>query len=56
MWPLFAADDRIPSARRSGRAGRFVRGLRREAMPYERALGAAFQMLDLDYFRIGGEA
>ncbi|HEY0237517.1 MAG TPA: DNA topoisomerase IB [Friedmanniella sp.] len=30
--------------------------LRRKGMPYERAMGAAFRLLDLGFFRIGGEA
>lgn len=41
----------LPRARR--RAGK---DLRREGMPYERAMGAAFRLLDLGFFRIGGEA
>ena len=42
---------RLPAARR-----RVARDLRREGMPYERALGTAFRLLDLGFFRIGGEA
>ena len=42
---------RLPEARRA------VAGdLRSEGMPYERALGTAFRLLDLGFFRIGGEA
>jgi DNA topoisomerase-1 len=41
---------RLPAARR-----RVARDLRRDGMPYERALGAAFRLLDLGFFRIGGE-
>ena len=38
-------------------ARRAVAGdLRSEGMPYERALGTAFRLLDLGFFRIGGEA
>lgn len=42
---------RLPRARRKVRIH-----LRLEGMPYERALGAAFRLLDLGFFRIGGEA
>ena len=42
---------RLPEARRA------VAGdLQLEGMPYERALGTAFRLLDLGFFRIGGEA
>ena len=42
---------RLPSARR-----RVIKHLRMEGMPYERAMAAAFRLLDLGFFRIGGEA
>jgi DNA topoisomerase IB len=42
---------RLPGARR-----RVINHLRMEGMPYERALAAAFRLLDLGFFRIGGEA
>ena len=42
---------RLPTARR-----RVLKHLRLEGMPYERALAAAFRLLDLGFFRIGGEA
>ena len=42
---------RLPKARRT-----VARHLQLEGMPYERALGAAFRLLDLGFFRIGGEA
>ena len=42
---------RLPGARR-----RVIKHLRMEGMPYERALAAAFRLLDLGFFRIGGEA
>ena len=42
---------RLPLARR-----RVAKHLRLEGMPYERALGTAFRLLDLGFFRIGGEA
>ena len=42
---------RLPIARR-----RVIKHLRMEGMPYERALAAAFRLLDLGFFRIGGEA
>ncbi len=42
---------RLPAARR-----RVARDLGLEGMPYERALGTAFRLLDLGFFRIGGEA
>lgn len=41
---------RLPLARR-----RVARHLRLPGMPYERALGTAFRLLDLGFFRIGGE-
>jgi DNA topoisomerase I len=40
----------LPAARRT-----VTRDLRLEGMPYERALGTAFRLLDLGFFRIGGE-
>ena len=43
--------EHLPAARR-----KVARHLRLEGMPYERALGAAFRLLDLGFFRIGGEA
>jgi len=42
---------RLPGARR-----RVTKDLRLDGMPYERALGTAFRLLDLGFFRIGGEA
>jgi len=42
---------RLPSARRD-----VAKDLHLEGMPYERALGTAFRLLDLGFFRIGGEA
>jgi DNA topoisomerase-1 len=42
---------KLPLARR-----RVAKHLRQEGMPYERALGTAFRLLDLGFFRIGGEA
>jgi DNA topoisomerase I len=42
---------RLPTARR-----RVIKHLQREGMPYERAMAAAFRLLDLGFFRIGGEA
>ncbi|MDF2748506.1 MAG: hypothetical protein K0S98_2793 [Propionibacteriaceae bacterium] len=42
---------RLPTARR-----RVIKHLRMEGMPYERALAAAFRLLDLGFFRVGGEA
>jgi DNA topoisomerase I len=42
---------RLPTARR-----RVLNHLRLQGMPYERALAAAFRLLDLGFFRIGGEA
>src|SRR5918998_3193408 len=42
---------RLPDARES-----VAEDLRREGMPYERALATAFRLLDLGFFRIGGEA
>jgi DNA topoisomerase-1 len=42
---------KLPLARR-----RVAKHLRLEGMPYERALGTAFRLLDLGFFRIGGEA
>ena len=41
----------LPLARR-----RVAKHLRLPGMPYERALGTAFRLLDLGFFRIGGEA
>ena len=49
-----------PGADRGGPAARRpeggVKDLRLEGMPYERALATAFRLLDLGFFRIGGEA
>jgi DNA topoisomerase-1 len=42
---------RLPLARR-----RVAKDLRLDGMPRERALAAAFRLLDLGFFRIGGEA
>ena len=42
---------RLPRARR-----RVAVHLQLDGMPYERALGTAFRLLDLGFFRIGGEA
>jgi DNA topoisomerase I len=42
---------RLPGARRA-----VAQDLQLEGMPYERALGTAFRLLDLGFFRIGGEA
>ncbi len=42
---------RLPAARRS-----VARDLRLPGMPMERALATAFRLLDLGFFRIGGEA
>jgi DNA topoisomerase I len=42
---------RLPAARRA-----VANDLQLEGMPYERALGTAFRLLDLGFFRIGGEA
>ncbi len=42
---------RLPRARR-----KVARHLELDGMPYERALGTAFRLLDLGFFRIGGEA
>jgi DNA topoisomerase-1 len=42
---------KLPLARR-----RVAKHLRLPGMPYERALGTAFRLLDLGFFRIGGEA
>jgi DNA topoisomerase I len=42
---------RLPTARR-----RVIKHLQMEGMPCERALAAAFRLLDLGFFRIGGEA
>ena len=41
---------KLPSARR-----KVAKHLRSPGMPYERALGTAFRLLDLGFFRIGGE-
>ncbi|MDN5764051.1 MAG: DNA topoisomerase IB, partial [Microlunatus sp.] len=43
--------SRLPRARR-----RVALHLQLEGMPYERALATAFRLLDLGFFRIGGEA
>jgi DNA topoisomerase-1 len=48
---VLAVAARLPAARR-----RVTKDLRLDGMPYERALGAAFRLLDLGFFRIGGEA
>lgn len=42
---------KLPRARR-----RVAKHLRLPGMPYKRALGTAFRLLDLGFFRIGGEA
>jgi DNA topoisomerase I len=42
---------RLPDARKA-----VAEDLRLEGMPYERALATAFRLLDLGFFRIGGEA
>jgi len=42
---------RLPTARQT-----VAQDLQLEGMPYERALGTAFRLLDLGFFRIGGEA
>ena len=42
---------RLPAAREA-----VAEDLRREGMPFERALATAFRLLDLGFFRIGGEA
>ena len=42
---------RLPAARQA-----VAQDLQLEGMPYERALGTAFRLLDLGFFRIGGEA
>jgi DNA topoisomerase-1 len=42
---------RLPAARRA-----VAQDLQLDGMPYERALGTAFRLLDLGFFRIGGEA
>ncbi|MCW2803072.1 MAG: hypothetical protein JWN06_1289 [Propionibacteriaceae bacterium] len=42
---------KLPRARRL-----VAEHLRQDGMPYERALGTAFRLLDLGFFRIGGEA
>jgi DNA topoisomerase I len=42
---------RLPDARKA-----VVKDLRLEGMPFERALATAFRLLDLGFFRIGGEA
>ncbi len=43
--------SRLPRARR-----KVAVDLRLPGMPYERALATAFRLLDLGFFRIGGEA
>ena len=48
---VLEAAQNLPQARR--KAGRH---LRMEGMPRERAMGTAFRLLDLGFFRIGGEA
>jgi DNA topoisomerase IB len=42
---------RLPAVRQA-----VAQDLQLEGMPYERALGTAFRLLDLGFFRIGGEA
>jgi DNA topoisomerase-1 len=42
---------KLPKARRL-----VAQHLQQDGMPYERALGTAFRLLDLGFFRIGGEA
>ncbi len=42
---------RLPDARKA-----VAKDLQRAGMPYERALATAFRLLDLGFFRIGGEA
>jgi DNA topoisomerase I len=42
---------RLPAARQA-----VAQDLQLQGMPYERALGTAFRLLDLGFFRIGGEA
>jgi DNA topoisomerase-1 len=50
-------DRVLEVAARLPRARRKVSGhLKLDGMPYERALGTAFRLLDLGFFRIGGEA
>ena len=48
---VLAAAAQLPAARRT-----VAKDLQLEGMPYQRALGAAFRLLDLGFFRIGGEA
>lgn len=48
---VLEAAQNLPRARRQAR-----KDLRQDGMPRERALGAAFRLLDLGFFRIGGEA
>ena len=48
---VLAVAARLPTARR-----KVAKDLKLEGMPYERALGTAFRLLDLGFFRIGGEA
>lgn len=48
---LLEVAGRLPRARR-----RVFKDLQQDGMPYERALGTAFRLLDLGFFRIGGEA
>ena len=43
--------DRLPLARK-----RVIKDLKLDGMPRERALATAFRLLDLGFFRIGGEA
>ena len=43
--------ERLPLARK-----RVIKDLKRDGMPRERALATAFRLLDLGFFRIGGEA
>jgi DNA topoisomerase-1 len=48
---VLEAARNLPDARKQAR-----RHLRLEGMPRERAMGTAFRLLDLGFFRIGGEA
>jgi DNA topoisomerase IB len=48
---VLAVASRLPEARRA-----VAKDLQLEGMPFERALGTAFRLLDLGFFRIGGEA
>lgn len=48
---VLAAASQLPAARHT-----VAKDLELDGMPYQRALGAAFRLLDLGFFRIGGEA